>query len=70
VDFGTLDENIAHAALVDVIEQLRERDVLRSRMLARILEQGEQSKEQQDDDDPQGEIPQIGVHLKSLSHPS
>jgi hypothetical protein len=38
VDFGALDENVAHAALVDVVEQLRERDVLRRRVLAGILE--------------------------------
>ena len=67
VDLGTLDQDIAHAALIDLIEQLRERYVLRGRMLARVLEQREERKEQQNDDHPQGEIAQIGVHLRSLN---
>jgi hypothetical protein len=35
-------------------------------VLAGILEQSEQRQEQQDNDDPQGEISQIGVHRVSL----
>ena len=41
VDFRSLDEDVAHATLIDLVEQLRERDVLRRRMLARILKQRE-----------------------------
>ena len=65
VDFRTLDEDVAHAALIDLVEQLREGNVLRGRVLAGILEQREQRQQQQDDNDPQGEIPQIGVHRMS-----
>ena len=55
------------AALIDLAEQLRERDVLRGGTLARILEQREQRQQQQDDDDPEGEIAQIGIHRVSLT---
>ena len=67
VDFGALDQNIAHAALIDLVEQLREGNVLRGRVLARVLKQREQRQQQQDDDDPQGEIAKIGVHRVSLT---
>jgi hypothetical protein len=67
VDFRPLDQNIANPALIDLIEQLRERDVLRGGVLARVLKQREQGQQQQDDDDPQGEIAQIGVHRVSLT---
>ena len=66
VDFGTLDQHVAHAALVDLVQELRERNVLRRRPLARILEQREQRKQQQNDDHPEGEVAQIGVHLAVL----
>src|ERR1035437_4559481 len=55
-----------HAALVDLAQELRERDVLRGRALAWILEQREQRQQQQDDNHPEGEIAQIGVHQASL----
>ncbi len=67
VDFGALDQDVTDAALVDLVEQLREGNVLRGGVLARILKQREQCKQQQDNDDPQGEIAQIGVHLMSLT---
>ena len=67
MDFRTLDQHVAHAALVDLVEQLRKRNVLRGGVLARILEQREQRQQQQNDDDPKGEIAQIGVHLMSLA---
>src|SRR5277367_4661902 len=53
-------------ALVDLAQQLRERDVLRRRALTWILEQREERQQQQDDDDPEGEIAQIGVHRFSF----
>ena len=65
VDFRALDQDIAHAALIDLTEQLRERNVLRGGVLAGILEQREQRQQQQDDDDPQREISEIGVHRMS-----
>ena len=46
--------------------QLRERDILRGRPLTRILEEREQCQQQQDNNDPEGEIAQIGVHRTSF----
>ena len=66
MDLRALDQNVAHAALLDLVEQLREGDVLRRRALARILEQREQRQQQEDDDHPEGEIAQIGVHPRVL----
>jgi hypothetical protein len=37
VDFGALDQDVADTALIHLVEQLRERDVLRGGMLAGIL---------------------------------
>ena len=65
VDFRPLDQDVAHAALIDFTQKLRERDVLRGGVRAGILEQREQRKQQQDNDDPQREIPKIGVHRMS-----
>jgi hypothetical protein len=56
VNFRTLDHHVAHAALIDFAEQLRERNILRGRTLARILEQREQGEQQKDDNHPEGEI--------------
>ena len=67
MNFRTLDHDVAHAALIDLVQQLRERDVLRGGALARILEQREQRQQQQDDDHPEGEIAQIGVHQASFT---
>ena len=66
MDFRTLDQDVADAALVDLVQELRERDVLGGGVLAGVLKQREQRKQQQDNDDPQGEIAQIGVHFLSL----
>src|SRR5262249_41497988 len=44
-----------------------ERDVMRGGALARVLEQCEKGEQKQDDDHPQGEIAQIGVHPASFS---
>jgi hypothetical protein len=62
VDVGPLDQHVTDAALVDLVEQLRERNVLGRRALAGILEQREQSEQEQDNDDPEREITEIGVH--------
>ncbi len=66
VNFLALDHHIADVILIDLRQQLRERDVLRRGALTRILEQGEECQQQQDDDDPEGEIAQIGVHSDSF----
>ena len=65
VDVRPLDHDVAHAALIDLGQQLRERDVLRGGALARILEKREQRQQQQDDDHPEGEIAEISVHQAS-----
>ena len=62
VDIRPLDHDVANAVLVDLAQQLRKRDVLRGRALTRILEKREQCQQQQDNDDPEGEVAQIGVH--------
>jgi len=67
VDVGTLDHDVAHPALVDIAEQLRERDVLRGGVLAGILEQREQRQQQQQNDHPKGEIAEVGIHRMSLT---
>jgi hypothetical protein len=61
-----LDDDIAHATLIDLGQKLRERDVLCARALPRILEKREQRQQQQDDDHPEGEITEVGVHQASL----
>src|SRR5262249_44156439 len=48
---------------------LREGNLLGLRALARILKQGEQCKQQQDDDHPKGEIAEVGVHALRPSRP-
>ena len=66
VDLRPLDHDVANVVLVDLAQQLRERNVLRGRALTRILEKREQCQQQQDNDDPEGEIAQIGVHRSSF----
>ncbi len=66
VDFRSLDQNVAHAALINLGQQLGEGNILGRRALSRILEQGEQREQQQNDDHPKGEIAQIGVHPVSF----
>src|SRR5262249_48938625 len=62
VDLRALDQDVADATLLDLIEELRERDFLRLRPLAGILEQREQCQQQEDDYDPKGKIAQIRIH--------
>ena len=56
VDVRALDHNVAHAALVDFGQKLRERNILRGGALAGVLEKREQRQQQQDDDHPEREI--------------
>jgi hypothetical protein len=51
---------------VDLGQKLGEGDVLRGSALTRILEEREQGQQQQDNNDPQSEIAQIGVHRFSF----
>src|SRR5713226_5916120 len=66
VDFRPLDHNIPHLALINVIEQLRKRNILRYRPLSGVLKNREQRQQQQNDDHPEGEIAQIGIHPTTL----
>src|SRR5262249_7513679 len=62
VDVRPLDHDVSNAILINLAEQLGERDVLRGRALTGVLEEREQRQQQQDNDDPEGEVAQIGVH--------
>ena len=66
VNVRPLDDDVANVALIDLGQELRERDVLRGRALARVLEEREESQQQQNDNDPEGEVAQIGVHRSSF----
>jgi len=66
MDFRPLDDDVANVVLIDFGQKLRERDVLRGRALTRVLEEREQCQQQQDNNNPEGEIAQIGVHLSSF----
>ena len=46
VNFRSLDQNVTHAALVDLVQQLGEGNVLGGGALSRVLEQGEQREQQ------------------------
>jgi hypothetical protein len=52
--------------LIDFSQELRERYVLRGRALTRVLEEREQCQQEQDNNNPEGEIAQIGVHRTSF----
>jgi hypothetical protein len=66
MDFRPLDDDVANLVLIDLGQQLRERDVLRGRTLARVLEERKQCQQQQNNNNPEGEIAQIGVHRSSF----
>ena len=59
------DRHIANLARLDVAEELAEADaVLRSRVLAGIIEQHHQRHDEQEDDDPEREISKIRMHIQ------
>src|SRR5262249_28190672 len=64
---GTLDHDIAHQPLIDVGKEAGIGDLVRRRVLPGILEQREQRQQEQDYDDPEGKVAQIGVHPASFS---
>src|SRR5206468_7613610 len=62
VDLRTLNKDVADAPLIDLVEQLREGDVLSACALTRVLKQREQGEQKQDNDHPKGEVAQVGIH--------
>ncbi len=58
----TRDGDVANVAAIDLGQQLAEHDFAAGRLLRRALEQSNQRQNQQEDDHPEGEISQIGVH--------
>ncbi len=56
MNFRTLDHDIADPSLINLGQKLRERDVLRGRALAGILEKREQRQQKQDDNYPKREV--------------
>jgi hypothetical protein len=61
-DVRPLNDDVADLAGLHFGQQLRKRNIVRHLPLARVLEQREQRKQQENDDHPEGEIPQVGVH--------
>ncbi len=57
------DRHVMHAALVDLRQQFAEGDVADWRALARLLEQHDERHDQQADDGPEGEVPEVCVHI-------
>ncbi len=66
VDIRPLDDDVANLVLIDLAQQLREGDFLRGSALTRILEERKQCQQQQNNNYPEGEIAQIGVHRSSF----
>ena len=56
------DRDIAHTALVDIHQQLAKGNFRCLGSLSGILEQHHQSDNQQENDHPEGKIPNIGIH--------
>jgi hypothetical protein len=62
VDVLAGDRDALHLAELDVAEEFRIRDVRAAGALSGILEDGDERQDQQEDDDPQGEISEIRIH--------
>ena len=56
------DHDVEDAAVVGFVEELAIGDVAAAGPVPRILEQRHEREHQQKDDDPQGEIAEVGVH--------
>src|SRR5262245_51612204 len=54
--------HILNVAALHLGEQLRKADLVAAHMHARALEQVEESNEQQEDEDPDGEVTKVRVH--------
>jgi hypothetical protein len=63
---GTLDGHVADATAIGLGEELREGQVRGPGPLLRALEEREQGQQQEDDDHPQGQVAEIGVHRVSI----
>jgi hypothetical protein len=69
MDFLPLDHDFPDPALIDFVQELGERNVLRYRpLLPRVLKKREQRQQQQDNDHPKGEIAKLGIHSAILPH--
>ncbi len=72
------DHNVADTTLIDLVQELRIRHVDAGGALSGVLEQVEKGDQDKPDDDPEGEIPEIGVHWhpirgstgRAVGHPS
>ena len=56
------DRHVANIALVDILQELAEGDLLRLRLAPRVLEQHDQRNDEKKNDDPEGEVPEIRIH--------
>ncbi len=62
-DLRAGDRHVLDPTLIDVGQKLAVVDLLGGDALAGLLEQHDQSHDQQNDDHPKGEIPEIRIHL-------
>ena len=62
-----LYRHLADPALIDFLQECRERHVVRAAALAGALEELEQGDQQECDDHPQSEVSEIGIHELPLS---
>ena len=60
------DGYFRHVAGLDAGQELRVADLVAAPALARVLEQIEQRHQQQADDDPDREVPEVGIHRGSF----
>src|SRR5208337_1786974 len=64
-DLIARDRNLADMALINLVQELAEGDVLRRHPLARVLKQHHKRNDEQDYDHPKHKIPEIRIHLRS-----
>ena len=64
-DLIARDRNLADMALINLVQELAEGDVLRRHPLARVLKQHHERNDEQDYDHPKCKIPEIRIHLRS-----
>ncbi len=64
-DLVARDRDLADMALVDLVQKLAKGDVLRRNPLSGVLKQHDERNDEQDNDYPKGEIPEVRIHLHS-----
>jgi hypothetical protein len=64
-DLVACDRDLADMALVNFVQKLAKGDILRRNPLPRVLKQHDERNDEQDNDHPKGEIPEIRIHLRS-----